>query len=166
MNKTYKGSYRVKNKGKYEGDSSNVIYRSHWEKCCFQWCDENDNIKKWSSEEVVIPYLYEADKKYHRYFVDLKIVYNTGETVIVEVKPEKQTKPPRNKNTKSKRYIQEAFAYIKNMNKWEAANEYAADRGWSFQIWTEKTLREKGILKATPGNLKKATPYRKKKKAK
>ena len=31
----------------------------------------------------------------------------------------------------------EALTYVKNMNKWEAANEYAKDRKWKFEIWTE-----------------------------
>jgi hypothetical protein len=30
------------------------------------------------------------------------------------------------------------MTYVKNINKWEAANEYAKDRGWKFVIWTEK----------------------------
>ena len=63
-----------------------------------------------------------------------------------EAKPEKETELPKNPN-KSKRYIGEAMTYVKNMNKWEAANEYAKDRGWEFQIWTEKTLKSMGILK-------------------
>ena len=39
------------------------------------------------------------------------------------------------------------MTYVKNMNKWEAADQYAKDRGWSFQIWTEDTLYEMGIMK-------------------
>lgn len=137
-----------------------------WEKNCFQWCDENSQVIKWSSEEIVIPYLYEVDKKYHRYFVDLKIQYKSGRTVIVEIKPEKQTKPPASKNTRSKQYISEALTYVKNQNKWIAASEYAKDRGWHFEIWTENELKSMGILKKTPGSLKKQKPirpYRKKK---
>ena len=51
--------------------------------------------------------------------------------------------------------------YIKNMNKWKAANTYAKDRGWEFQIWTEKTLQEMKLLtKPVPGKLKKIRPYK------
>jgi hypothetical protein len=47
------------------------------------------------------------------------------------------------------------------MNKWKAANEYAKDRGWKFQVWTEKTLREMKLLtKPVPGKLKKIAPYK------
>ena len=64
---------------------------------------------------------------------------------------------------KSKRYIGEAMTYVKNMNKWEAANNYAKDRGWEFQIWTEETLHSMGILKKLK-TLKPLKPYRKKRK--
>ena len=155
----YKGKYRVKNPTKYHGDHTNVVYRSLWERHAFKWCDDNSEIQKWSSEETVIPYLYEVDKKIHRYFVDLKIVYKSGKTIIVEIKPEKETAPPVG-NRRTKRYITEGYTYIKNMNKWEAANEYAKDRGWELQIWTEKTLQAMGIM---PKALKPLKPYTRKK---
>ena len=45
------------------------------------------------------------------------------------------------------------------MNKWEAATSYAKDRGWKFEIWTENTLRNMGIMpKAQPGKLKPLKP--------
>ena len=90
----YSGKYKPKNPTKYTGDSSKVVYRSLWEKHCFKWCDNNPQVLKWSSEEVVIPYLWEVDKRYHRYFVDLKIKFNNNETWLIEVKPDKQTRPP------------------------------------------------------------------------
>ena len=65
----YSGKYKPKNPKKYKGDFTNIVYRSMWEKYCFKWCDENSEVKSWSSEETVIPYLYEVDKKYHRYFL-------------------------------------------------------------------------------------------------
>ena len=164
---TYKGKYRVTNTSKYKGDFNNVIYRSNWEKQCFLWCDRNTNIKEWSSEEVVIPYYYDVDKKYHRYFMDLKFTTKEGKVYLIEIKPEKETKIPKNPN-KSKRYINEALTYVKNQNKWKAAEEYALNRGWHFQIWTERELQSMGILsKRTPGKLKSMkplAPYRKKKK--
>jgi len=158
----YSGKYKVKNISKYRGDPSKVVYRSSWEKACFNWCDQNPDIKYWSSEEVVVPYKYDVDKKYHRYFVDLMICYKDGRTILVEIKPDKETAPPKRPD-KSKRYIGEALTYVKNMNKWEAANSYAKDRGWEFQIWTENTLREMKILKALKP-LKPLKPYRKRKK--
>lgn len=163
----YSGRYVVKHKSKYAGDADKVIYRSMWERHAFNWCDNNPNVKKWSSEEVVIPYFWDVDKRYHRYFMDLKIVFKDGKTILVEIKPAKETEPPK-KPDKSKRYINESLTYVKNMNKWKAANEYAKDRGWSFQIWTENTLTKMGILpqvsrKGGLEPLKPMKPFRKKK---
>ena len=113
-------------------------------------------------------YFWDIDKKYHRYYVDLKITFTDGKTILVEIKPAKETEPPTNPN-KSKRYIGEAMTYVKNMNKWEAANSYAKDRGWEFQIWTEDTLKSMGIMKEQKGKLKPLKPlkpYRKKSKKK
>lgn len=158
--KTYKGRYTPKNPDKYEGDASNIVYRSLWEKHAFKWCDTNSNIVKWSSEEVVIPYLYEVDKRYHRYFMDLKIKFRDGKTYLVEIKPDKDTRPPEGQR-RTKKYITEAFTYVKNQNKWEAAHEYAQDRGWSFVIWTEKTEPLKSMI---PKSTKKLKPFSRKKK--
>jgi len=153
----YSGRYKVKNRSKYKGDADNVVFRSLWERNAFKWCDDNDNVKQWASEEVVIPYFYEVDKRYHRYFMDLKIIYKTGKTVLIEIKPEKETKPPAFNGKKSKRYLTEGMTYVKNMNKWSAAQEYAADRGWGFEIWTEKQLEAIGIL---PKPMKKFKPIK------
>jgi len=162
----YSGRYKPNIK-KYRGNPDKVVYRSMWEKYAFMWCDKNEDVKSWSSEETVVPYYYDVDKRYHRYFVDLKITFKNGKTVLVEIKPDKETKVPKNPN-KSKRYIGEAMTYVKNMNKWEAAHSYANDRGWEFQVWTENTLQKMGIMpKPQPGKLKPLKPlqpYRKKKK--
>ena len=160
----YSGKYKPKMK-KYKGDPDKVVYRSMWEKYVFMWCDKNPSVKYWSSEEVVVPYYYEVDKKYHRYFVDVKIIFE-DKTLLVEIKPEKETTPPTG-GRKTKKYIGEALTYVKNMNKWEAANNYAKDRGWEFQIWTEKTLQSMGIMAKETGKLKPMKPlkpYRKKSK--
>lgn len=154
----YSGKYKVKNPQKYRGDPTNVIYRSLWEKYCFKWCDENSNVKYWSSEEVVIPYFYEVDKKYHRYFMDLKITYTNETTVLVEIKPKKETAPPSFNGRKTKQYVTEGLTYVKNMNKWAAAQKFAADNGWGFEIWTEDTLHKMGIK---PKSTKPLKPYKK-----
>ena len=140
----YSGLYKAKNVTKYKGDHTNIVYRSLWEKAVFQWCDKNPKVKQWSSEETIIPYYYEVDKKYHRYFVDMKIVFD-DKILLVEIKPEKETKPPEGPK-RTKRYVAEGLTYVKNMNKWKAANNFAKDRGWQFQVWTEDTLEEMGIM--------------------
>ena len=159
----YSGRYSVKNPSKYEGDPTKVIYRSLWERHAFKWCDDNPNIVKWSSEEVVIPYLYEVDRKYHRYFMDLKITTKQGKTFLVEIKPDGQTRPPKG-SRRTQRYLNESLTYIKNVNKWETAEEYAKDRGWEFVIWTEKNEPLKSIIPKSTKPLKPIKPFKRRKK--
>lgn len=168
--KTYKGFYKIRNTDKYRGDPRSVVYRSGWEQAVMRWCDDSPQVKEWSSEEIVIPYLCETDKRMHRYFMDFMIVYKDGRTVLVEVKPAKETQPPKTGKGRARRLIlNETMTYIKNMSKWNATQQYVADRGWHFEIWTEHRLREMGILPKPLGKksfkpLKKLKPYRKPKK--
>jgi len=141
----YKGKWKPKNYSKYSGNSKNITYRSLWERQAFKWCDDNPDIVKWSSEEVVVPYRSKTDGKAHKYYPDLKITYSNGKTVLVEIKPKKQTKPPKVRSRKTSRYLKEVYTYGVNISKWEYANEYAKDRGWTFEIWTEETLKSKGM---------------------
>ena len=94
----YKGRYSPVNPKKYQGNPSNIIYRSLWERKFMKWCDMNSDVIKWGSEETVIPYISPIDNKIHRYFVDFYIQVRTkdGElkSYLVEVKPKKYTKPP------------------------------------------------------------------------
>ena len=156
----YSGKYTVKNPNKYMGDPKGVVYRSLWEKHAFKWCDNSSDIIQWGSEEVVVPYYYEADRRYHRYYIDLIIELKNGKVILVEIKPSKETKPPTG-NKRTKRYINEAYTYVKNQNKWEAAVEFAENKGWEFQIWTEKELSKMGIL---PKSTKPLKPFQKRKK--
>jgi hypothetical protein len=107
----HSGHYKVANPAKYKGDFTNVVYRSLWELYCFQWCDTSSSVKEWVSEEIVIPYFYEVDKKYHRYFIDLKITLTDNTVILVEIKPEKETAAPKRPD-KSKRYITEALTDV------------------------------------------------------
>lgn len=145
---THKGKYRVRNVEKYDGDPDKVTFRSSWEKAAFIWADKNSNVVKWSSEEVVVPYIFSIDGKPHRYFVDLYLEFKSGPPIIVEIKPRAETKKPR-KTAKKKRgrYLNEAHTFVKNQNKWAAAAKYAEERGWKFQIWDEVFLRKAKILR-------------------
>mgnify|MGYP001053267894 CR=1 FL=1 len=157
--KTYKGKFKPKNTSKYDGDHTNVVYRSLWEKYTFMWCDSNSEIKSWSSEETIVPYISAIDNRAHRYFVDLKITTNEGKVFLIEIKPAKQTKKPKSQR-RTKASINESLEYVKNQCKWKAANAYCADRGWKFEIWTENELSKWGIL---PKSTQKFAPYKRKK---
>jgi len=140
----YKGKYTIKNTKKYLGDPTKVIYRSLWERQAFKWCESNPRVKKWNSEEIVVPYKCKTDNKLHRYYVDLLVELDNKDIILVEIKPKRETTPPKGKR-KTKRYIKEVTTYIKNTSKWEAATQYANHKGWKFQIWTEDTLTNLGI---------------------
>jgi hypothetical protein len=125
---------------KYTGDPTNIIMRSSWETRFASWCDKNPSVLKWNSEETVVPYRCPTDNRIHRYFVDFKITVSTGKTYIIEVKPAAQTQPPIYPGRQTQRYITESLTFMKNQAKWEAAIEFAKDRGWEFKIITEKEL--------------------------
>jgi len=125
------------------------------------WFDKSERVRSWSSEEIVIPYLYEVDKRYHRYFPDFVVHWARGGTSLIEVKPKKETAPPTSAR-RTKRYITEGLTYVKNRNKWEAAEEYCKDRQWKFEIWTEYELDVLGIKPKSTRPLKKYKPKKSK----
>jgi hypothetical protein len=142
--KTYKGKFRVDNPGKYKGDINNIVYRSLWELRFMKWCDKNQSVEEWGSETVIVPYISPIDRKAHRYFVDFYVkVRNKNGTLqkyLIEIKPERFTKPPAIPKKKTKRFIDEVFQYSVNDAKWKAAFEFCKDRNMTFMILTEKDL--------------------------
>jgi|TARA_R110000803_G_scaffold22535_1_gene55990 hypothetical protein len=147
MFKTKKGRYKPKNPKKYNGDPSNVIYRSSWEYRCMVYFDLNPNVLMWESEELIIPYKSPKDGRMHRYFPDFRIRVRTKagltQTILIEVKPFYQTQPPKIQSRRTKKYINEVMTYGVNTSKWHAAEEYCKDRQWKFQIITENELNIK-----------------------
>ena len=142
----YKGKFRPRVPTKYKGDYTNIIYRSLWELKFMKYCDSNQNILEWGSEEFWIPYRA-PDGKVRRYFPDflIKVKESTGQikTYVIEVKPKKQTRPPKKRKKVSQSYIYECKTYAVNQAKWKAASEWCKDRRIEFKIITE---RELGII--------------------
>ena len=140
----YKGRYRVLNPSKYKGNLGEIVYRSSWELKFMVWCDRNASVLEWGSETVVIPYKSPVDNKLHRYFVDFYVKIKNKESKVtkylVEIKPEKFTKPPEIPKKQTKKFIQEVFQYGTNQAKWKAANEFCQDRGMKFLVLTENDL--------------------------
>ena len=142
---TYSGKFTPKNRNKYKGNPKKIVYRSLWERSFMKYCDINPSILEWSSEEIIIPYYSPVDKKYRRYFPDFFIKsLNRDGTIskkIIEIKPKKQTVPPKKpKKKRSKGYLTESKTYVTNHSKWEAAKKYCEKRKWIFQILTEDHL--------------------------
>ena len=140
----YRGKYYPSFPRKYKGDPTNIIYRSLWERKFMVYCDKNQNILEWASEEIAIPYRSPIDNRVHRYFPDfyMKVKETNGKikNYVIEVKPAKQTKPPKKPKRQTKGYIREAYEYAKNQAKWKMAKEFCADRQWEFKVVTEKEL--------------------------
>jgi hypothetical protein len=141
----YKGKFQPRNPQKYLGDPTNIVYRSRWELKFMGWLDNHPGVLQWGSEELIIPYRSPIDNRIHRYFPDFIIKKKTQDgkvdTVIVEIKPFAQTKPPTVQTGKpNKRYINEVATWGINSSKWNAANNYCKDRGWKFEIITEHEL--------------------------
>ena len=139
--------WRPKHPEKYVGDVNNIIARSSWEVKFMNYCDTHPEILKYTSEELVIPYLSPVDNAVHRYFVDFLILVKTqsGELkrYAVEVKPYEQTLPPtlQPKNRKQRiRLINESMTYQVNQAKWEAARLFCRKKGLEFVVLTEKEL--------------------------
>lgn len=141
---SYKGKYKPSFPEKYKGDPTNIIYRSLWERKFCVYCDTNERILEWSSEEKCIPYRSPIDGKIHRYFPDflIKVKESNGsiKKYMIEIKPSKQTVPPTKPQRQTKKYISEVYEYAKNQSKWEAAKDWCADRGYEFKIITENEL--------------------------
>ena len=144
MPKYLQGYYRPQNPQKYKGDPTNIVYRSSWQLSFMRWCDITTAVKTWVSEETVIPYISPIDNRYHRYFMDFKIevIDATGKTktLLIEIKPDKQTRPPRVQKKVTKSYINEVKTWGVNEAKWKAATAYAKKHGMEFHIITEKNL--------------------------
>ena len=140
----YKGKYQPSYPRKYKGNPTNIVYRSLWERKFMVYCDNNERILEWGSEEMYVWYRSPIDNKVHRYFPDFFIKYKdvSGKTrsSLIEIKPMRQCVPPPKPKRQTKKYLNEAFEYAKNQAKWKAAEDYCADRMWEFKVMTEKEL--------------------------
>ena len=143
MAESIKSVFKPSHPKKYKGDPTNIICRSSWERRFCNWCDLNESILEWGSEEFWIPYRA-PDGKVRRYFPDfiIKVKENNGDvkTYVIEVKPKKQTRPPKKKKNVTKSYLYECKTYAVNQAKWKAANEWCEDRRIEFKIITEREL--------------------------
>jgi hypothetical protein len=141
---SYKGRFKPNNPQKYKGNPTNIIYRSLWELRLMRYFDSTDNVLQWCSEEIIIPYRSPKDNKIHRYFPDffvkVKAADGTINSMLIEVKPAKQTKEPVKDPKHPRRYLNEVMTYGINMAKWKAAQEFCDDRKWQFKIMTEKEI--------------------------
>ena len=144
MGESIKSKYTPIYPSKYQGNAKYIICRSSWERKFCQWCDMNNSIISWASEEFSIPYLSPKDNRLHKYYPDYLIKVKEKndmiKTYVVEVKPYKQTRPPKQRSRKTKSYLTECVTYAVNQAKWKAAKEFCEDHRIEFKVVTEKEL--------------------------
>jgi hypothetical protein len=109
-----------------------------------RWCDTNESVLEWGSEEIIVPYRSPLDNEMHRYFVDfyikLKTKSNGIKKYLIEVKPFRFTQEPVIPKRKTQRFISEVKQWAVNTKKWEAARAYAKRMDADFMLVTEKDL--------------------------
>jgi hypothetical protein len=145
MAKTYQGRFKPKNPKKYIGDPTNIIFRSSWEKTVMNYLDLREEVHSWQSEEKFVVYYDPVTKKNRRYFPDFLVKFKNSKgemvTEMIEVKPKAEVEgPSRNPKRRTKYWAQSVQTYITNLAKWEAAEKYCKERGWTFRIMTEEQI--------------------------
>lgn len=145
-NRWKKDFYEVKNKKKYLGDVTKVIYRSSWEQEAFKVCDNNPFVLEWGAEIIKIPYVVPNRKtgapQQRTYIPDIYVVTQdaagTVRRKLIEIKPFKQTRPSKARKPATRLY--EEHTYNINKLKWAAAEIWCKARNIEFVITTEKQL--------------------------
>ena len=102
------------------------------------YCDTNNSVLEWGSEEIIIPYLSPMDGKVHRYFPDfyIKIRQRNGsiKKMIIEIKPKK------------------IYFGEKDMQKLKIINHFIKKNHKSIMVIGCKTIREKNGIACSSRN--------------
>ncbi len=157
--KYHQGIYVLQNVEKYLGNPTNIQYLSSWEFFFCRWCDLNDNVRKWSSEEIQIPYHISnsiGQTEVHRYFPDFYMeMVKPGDPdfydrIIVEIKPKSSTQPPKKPKKQTMKMLENyeysLRTYKKDLHKWAYARDWCKKRNLKFVIITEDDLKSKGLI--------------------
>lgn len=100
--------------------AGNIFYRSSYEQLAYQLLDNDATVTHYQPEPFVIKYINQ-DGNTRRYRPDI-LIEKEEQTILVEVKPQWKLSDP------------------KTQLKIEAGKQYAAQKGWVFEVWTEKEL--------------------------
>ena len=142
MGRFAQGKFTLKNPDKYIGGRT-PTYRSSWEFAFMRMCDQNDNISKWASESIKIPYRNPFTGKHTIYVPDFFIVYADAKgkqhVELIEVKPSNQARRDKLGNSQHNK-----AHYIINQAKWEAARAYCKQNNILFRIVTEEDIFHTG----------------------
>ncbi len=131
------GFYTPKNPDKYIGKGK-IIYRSSWENTFCQFCDNNDHVLEWASEQIRIPYRHPITGKQTTYVPDFLIRYRNKQnkviTELIEIKPANQSKLREGMNQNQRATV------AVNEFKWRAAAAWARKQGINFRVITEHQI--------------------------
>jgi hypothetical protein len=148
-NKYKQGRYELINPDKYVGNKNWIVYRSGWEFMFCRWADLTKEVKKWGSEIIAIPY-FDSLGKEHKYYPDFYIELEKEGIEfkwVIEIKPKKETAPPKKPLKENKRsianYNKAIETYQTNIFKWKAAVNYCNSRNMEFKILTEDIIFSK-----------------------
>lgn len=108
--------------------------RSKLELKFVQLIDFAENVIEWVCEPFSIPYYFSVDKKVHNYTPDF-LIKTTTETLIIEIKPYKKLLKESQKTDDDK------IDFIRNTDKWNAANKFCEENNLVFKIVTEKDVK-------------------------
>ncbi|MBW2966331.1 head completion protein, partial [Candidatus Woesearchaeota archaeon] len=107
-----------------------IVCRSSWEEKYCQYLDYNNNVIEWSSEGHRIPYFDGLKGKNRIYYPDFYVMFKNRKKFIVEVKPEKDLRMPKNKGKKSpKTMMLRETTFLTNQAKFKAAKAYCKKLG-------------------------------------
>ena len=141
MAKFAQGRFAMKYPDKYVGGKT-PLYRSSWEFAFMRMCDSNENISKWASEAIKIPYRNPFTGKQTIYVPDFFIVYTDANSKkhveLIEVKPFNQTVQEKAKSKNNRAH------YLLNQAKWSAANAYCKQNKIRFRVVTENDIFHTG----------------------
>ena len=110
-----------------------------------QWCDVTETVLAWSSENISIPYYDPVRQRWRRYYPDFWIKIKERDNIVrkyvIEIKPDRETRPPRKRGRKSaKTQRMQERTYVTNKAKWNAADQYCRKMKYQFKILTERNL--------------------------
>ena len=141
----YRNKFFPKNTSKYIGDPTKIVCRSLWERKFCKYLDENKNIIRWAFEKIHIPYESPLDRQLHYYIPDFIVEKKSKDgsiaTLLVEIKPYKQTKRPvMTESVSKKTFSKNMQMFLINEAKWNAARQFCKKNDIKFIVLTEKEI--------------------------
>lgn len=100
-------------------------YRSSYELEFCKILDASPKVVNWEYERFYIGYDFRG--KHHHYLVDFNLTLDTGQKILVEIKPYVF-------------YVRAMERRDKNWAKWNAAMNFAKGHGYTFKVITERSI--------------------------